>query len=203
MPYRGKKPKKWLNEDEFNRILAVAKSDTTPGIVSSAYSRWLSIVLMRYFRIGEIVGHRTLPGMYKRDLRENGVWLVRKGYQGVSGLKQPGDAIMKVLHAYAERMQPDEKLFPLSERRMEQLMKEYAQRAGIEDWNLVSPHRIRAFTATHAREQGMPGDQIKEVMGHSSYKTTETYYIGPMPEAKVKELREKAIQIPLDEGGQQ
>jgi site-specific recombinase XerD len=105
--------------------------------------------------------------------------------------------MMKILHEYAARMQPDDKLFDLTERRMEQLMKDWALQASIPDWHLVSPHRIRAFTATHARDSGMAGPEIQQVMGHAKYQTTEKY-IGPMDEAKVKALRERAIVIPLD-----
>jgi integrase len=194
---KAKKPVKWLSEDEFHRICAVAKSDASAGMKTSAYSRWLTVVLMRYFRIGEIVGRGELPGIYKRDLRENGVWLIRKGYQGVPGLKQLPDAMMKLLHEYAARMEPGVKLFDLTERRMEQLMKDWALQASIPDWMLVSPHRIRAFTATHARDSGMAGPEIQQVMGHAKYATTEKY-IGPMAEPLVKALRERAIEIPLD-----
>lgn len=168
-----KKRKKWLTKDEVERILSAAEA--------VSHRDYLIILLMRWgLRVGEVVGYRGLPGIYKRDLRQNGIWVKGKGY--AAGIVQdalypipPNSGVMDRLRAYSAQMAVDEKLFDIDGRWAEDLVKRYAQQANIEDWELVTPHRFRAFFDTDAQEKGIPLDQRTALMRHKHYQTTEIY----------------------------
>lgn len=55
---------------------------------------------------------------------------------------------------------------------IEFLVKQIGQRAGIKD---CYPHKFRRTLATRLLEKGMPIEQVKEVLGHSSIDTTLVY----------------------------
>lgn len=65
------------------------------------------------------------------------------------------------------------KIFNISTRRIEQIVKKYAEKAGIEKH--VYPHMLRHTFGVQAHIAGMPLSVIKEVMGHSSIQTTQIY----------------------------
>ena len=62
---------------------------------------------------------------------------------------------------------------PLSARRMRQIVKSAARRAGIE--KNVSCHWLRHAHGTHALSKGAPLQLIKESLGHESLETTSKY----------------------------
>ena len=60
-----------------------------------------------------------------------------------------------------------------SPRRVQQIVKEVAERAGIV--KRVYPHLLRHSVATTLLERGMPIDQIQKFLGHSKLETTQIY----------------------------
>jgi integrase/recombinase XerD len=60
-----------------------------------------------------------------------------------------------------------------SSRRIQQIVKEIAERAKIE--KRVYPHLLRHSVATTLLERGMPIDQIQKFLGHSKLETTQIY----------------------------
>jgi hypothetical protein len=117
-----------LDSEEVDRILAAAKEDS--------HERYLMVLLMRYgLRCGEIVGTDTLrkrpdwhglPGIRKEDLRQKGIWVKGKGY--AAGIVQDTlypltDEVMDQLRVIAEPLQPEQKLFPVSEVHAERLVR--------------------------------------------------------------------------------
>jgi integrase/recombinase XerD len=62
---------------------------------------------------------------------------------------------------------------PYSSRRIQQIVKEIAQRAKIK--KRVYPHLLRHSVATTLLERGMPIDQIQKFLGHSKLETTQVY----------------------------
>ena len=182
------KPKKdkpkWLEPEEVERILAVAKEDSN--------ERYLMVLLMRYgLRCGEIVGWRGLPGIHKEDLRLKGIWVKGKGYaRGIvqDTLYPLSDDVMIQLRAHAEPLQPSAKLFPISEVHAERLVKKYAQVAGVEDWERVGPHRLRAFFNNDMKRKGIDLGLRKDMMRHKSITTTMIYETGIEFEEKRKIL---------------
>jgi integrase len=138
---------------------------------------------MRYgLRCGEIVGWRGLPGIRADDLREKGIWIKGKGY--ARGIVQdrlvPIPArVMAHLRIYASntanKTPPSTKIFPISEVRAEQIVKNYAKLANVEDWQRVGPHRLRAFFATDAKDKGLDAFTIRDLMRHKNITTTNLY----------------------------
>ncbi len=165
-------------------MLAVAKEDS--------HERYLMVLLMRYgLRCGEIVGWRGLPGIHKEDLRLKGIWVKGKGYtRGIvqDTLYPLNDDVMTQLRVYAEPLQPSDKLFPISEVHAERLVKKYAQLAGVEDWERVGPHRLRAFFNNDMKRKGIDLGLRKDMMRHKSITTTMIYETGIEFEEKRKIL---------------
>jgi integrase len=175
---REKKRKVWLTTAQVTRMIQLAKE--------SRERDYLLLQLMRYgLRCGEIVGWRGLPGIRSVDIRNEGIWVKGKGY--ARGIVQdrlvpmPRELILQ-LRRYAsqtliERSDNNlqEKLFPLSEVRAEQIVKRYARNAEIDDWERVGPHRLRAYFATDAKDKGLDAFTIRDLMRHKNITTTNLY----------------------------
>lgn len=180
-----KKRKIWLTSEQVERMFALAKE--------ASVRDYLMMLLMRYgMRCGEIVGWRGLPGIHKEDLREKGIWVKGKGYK--AGIVQDtlyplNDDVMRQLRAYSVQFMPADKLFDLSEPYVETLVKRYAQLAGVEDWSLVGPHRLRAFYNQDMKEKGIDVSIRRDMMRHKSITTTVNSYETGIPfEARRKVL---------------
>ncbi len=183
-----KKRKVWLTEEQVARMLDLAKAKSPRD--------HLLLLLMRYgLRCGEITGWRTLPGIKFSDVRAGGIWIKGKGFK--RGMADPQDPyepnqklvpmpshVMEILKNFIEQFpgKPDEKIFDLSEVWAEQLVKRYARDSGIEDWQRVGPHRLRAFFATDAKNQEVDAFTIRDLMRHRSIATTNIYIGESTPE---------------------
>jgi integrase/recombinase XerD len=62
---------------------------------------------------------------------------------------------------------------PYSARRVQQIVKEIAEKAKIK--KRVYPHLLRHSVATTLLERGMPIEQIQKFLGHSKLETTQVY----------------------------
>lgn len=63
----------------------------------------------------------------------------------------------------------------LHENCFSQTLKNVAKKTGIPFWNEVSPHWLRAAAATMYAEAGVPIEDIRDLLGHSSASTTSIY----------------------------
>lgn len=143
--------------------------------------------LLRYsLRVGEVVGDGNLHGIRGCDVRPDGIWIKGKG--GGEHFVHVKDSFMAEL----SRLVPpslNDRMFPISERRAEQIVKEYARRASIVDWEYVSPHRFRAFYATDLRDRGVDPFTIRDGMRHKNIQTT-NLYVGPTSQKRMAEIAE-------------
>ena len=126
-----------------------------------------------------------MPGIRSADIRDEGIWVKGKGYAG--GIVQDRlvplpKGIVQQLRRYASRDDNADnhgsnelKIFPISEVRAEKIVKAYAKKAGIEDWEKVGPHRLRAFFATDAKDKGLDAFTIRDLMRHKNITTTNLY----------------------------
>ncbi len=192
-PLREKKRKIWLTRSQVEQMLRLAESRNERD--------HLLLLLMRYgLRCGEIVGWRGLPGIRLGDLRPDGIWIKGKGY--ATGIVQdrlvpiPKNVLQR-LARYAAKTQladfhegEEDKVFPISEVRAEQIVKCYAREAGVDDWERVGPHRLRAFFATDAKEQGLDAFTIRDLMRHKNITTT-NLYVGQSSQERLKKLVEE------------
>lgn len=76
-----------------------------------------------------------------------------------------------------------------STRRIQQIVKEIAERAKIK--KRVYPHLLRHSVATTLLERGMPIDQIQKFLGHSKLETTQVY--AESSSEMIKESYRKAL----------
>ena len=156
----------------------------------------LLLTLMRWgLRCGEIVGWRGLPGLRWEDVRAGSLWIKGKGFR--KGSAEPFShydpnqyavpmplEVMEELRRYGDTFKHSavDKVFSISEVWAEQLVKRYARLAGIEDWQRVGPHRLRAFFATDAKDREVDGFMIRDLMRHKHISTTNIYIGRSTPE---------------------
>lgn len=151
-----KTAKKWLSEEETDKLLVHVQNQSRED--------YLCLMLCRYgLRIGEILGRGRLPGIHVQDLRDNGIWLIGKGYshEGEAPSLYPlPSSFAKELVDFANKnhLRKDSRLFSFGVRRMEIAIKSYAKDAGVVDSQLVGPHRLRAFF-----RNGPEGERIVSV----------------------------------------
>lgn len=168
-----RKRKIWLTSAQVNSMIAHAKRENVRD--------FLLLQLMRYgLRCGEIVGWRGLPGIKSGDIRDHGIWVKGKGYaRGIvqDRLVPIPKEMIRQLRSYASRkmIRSDERVFPISEVWAEQIVKRCAKGAGIDDWDRVGPHRLRAFFATDAKDKGLDAFTIRDLMRHKNITTTNLY----------------------------
>ncbi len=62
-----------------------------------------------------------------------------------------------------------------SVRRVQYIVKEIAEAAGIDSEKRVSPHLLRHTIAQHLLDRGMPVDQVRQFLGHADIRTTQIY----------------------------
>ena len=158
------------------------------------------------FRVGEVVGSAprrwlketkqwepaepNLPGLQIQDLREDGVWVQGKGWKKEKNPAPPKLVplpleLIKDLQAFIEARRQG-RIFELSEGRVWQLTRFYAQRAGVNDWKLVHPHRFRHFTTTQiARKFGVLA--ARDIARHANISTTNRY-VAELPEEEKRKI---------------
>ena len=65
------------------------------------------------------------------------------------------------------------RVFPISERRINYIVKSTAKRAGVNA--AVSAHWLRHAHASHAIDEGAPITLVSQTLGHADFKTTSVY----------------------------
>ena len=85
-------------------------------------------------------------------------------------------------------LQAQERVFPITERRINYIVKATAKRAGI---NLaVSAHWLRHAHASHAIDEGAPITLVSQTLGHADLKTTSVYAHARPNDSSSRYLRE-------------
>jgi integrase/recombinase XerD len=72
-----------------------------------------------------------------------------------------------------KRGEPHERVFPITERRINYIVKGAAKRAGINP--ATSAHWLRHAHASHAIDGGAPITLVSQTLGHADLKTTSVY----------------------------
>ena len=54
-------------------------------------------------------------------------------------------------------------------------LKRYAQKAGLNDWETISPHSLRHSCGSNALRRGVDIATVRDMLGHSNIFTTNTY----------------------------
>ena len=85
---------------------------------------------------------------------------------------------------------------------MKRVFKPAARRAGIPD---VTPHDMRRTHATFLAESGLDQTTVHIRMGHSSFSTTQKYYVSPTERGQIRAagVVSNALNLPLVDEGEQ
>lgn len=67
------------------------------------------------------------------------------------------------------------RLFDLTARQVQRLIKDRARRAGIQGWERVTPHKLRHSFAVNWVKRGGDIERLRRILGHSSLARTQIY----------------------------
>jgi len=189
-----------LSPEQVKGILSKAKETSLRDYLL------LKTLTIGDFRVGEVVGSAArrwlketkrwepaepnLPGLQIQDLREDGVWVQGKGWKKEKNPAPPSfvplsnDHVKTLKDFVGARKQG--RIFELSEGRVWQLTRFYAQKAGVNDWKLVHPHRFRHFTTTQvARKHGVLA--ARDIARHKNISTTNRY-VAELPDEEKRQI---------------
>ena len=81
--------------------------------------------------------------------------------------------LIRELKSYIKEIPDDERIFPLTARRIEYLVKYIAKKAGIT--KEVHPHTLRHTAATLYLKRGVNIESVRKTLGHTNLSTTQIY----------------------------
>ncbi|MEM5873035.1 MAG: tyrosine-type recombinase/integrase [Candidatus Aenigmatarchaeota archaeon] len=175
VPRVDKKLPKYITFDEFNRLLSFVKKKRD------------KLILLLLFYTGVRVSE--LVNLKKEDvlIKEGFIRVYGKG--GKERMIPIPKFLIEELNNYIQTLK-DEKLFNISTRQVERIVKKYAKLANIN--KKVTPHVLRHSLATMLLSNGVDIRYIQEILGHSSLSITQIYtHVIP---SKLKEIYEKVFE---------
>ena len=173
------------------------KKGTVTTLTTEQLRRFLNTAICKDQRVGGSSRRGTAPGLMMRTLFEGAFRIAEFcalecrdfDYQGHSFTVRHGKGdksrrvvisrhLADLLHLYVGDRRGA--LFPsrlhkaYSPRAIQQMVKQIAQEAGLDDFR-IHPHLFRHTRATLLAEQGMPLPHLQHFLGHESVTTTEHY----------------------------
>jgi len=159
---RPKLPKRLptaLTREEVEKLLEAAENDRDKLIVRALYSTGVRVSELCNLKWDDI------------DLNSGEVRVRGKGNKERIVLMDA--ETLNLLKKYREKYNSSEKVFPVSPRTVQRIIKKLAEKAGIR--KKCTPHALRHSLATHLLERGVDIRIIQELLGHSSLSTTQIY----------------------------
>ncbi len=160
---RPRKPSKlpvFLTEGEVKKLLDAASNFRDKLLLRMLYTTGL--------RVSEICSLKW------RDIDlQTGEILVRFGKGKKDRVVFTDEETVQMLKNYKHGNGGDEKIFKLTPRSVQKIIKRVRERAGI--MKRVTPHVLRHSLATHLLERGADIRAIQELLGHSKLSTTQIY----------------------------
>jgi len=171
-PKVDKRLPKYITYEEFQSILKLVKKKRD------------RLILLLLFYTGVRVSE--LVNLKKGDIMLSDGLLKVYGKGGKERIVPIPSFLINELEEYLKELK-GEKLFDLSTRQVERIVKRYAEKAGIK--KKVTPHVLRHSLATLLLTNGIDIRYIQELLGHSSISTTQIYtHVAPM---KLKEIYQR------------
>jgi len=125
------------------------------------------ILLLVMARTGMRVSEVTR--LKKQDIQENTI-IVRLG-KGKKDRAIPLEKeLSNILGLFSDRLTPKQKLFPISERQVRNIVYRYSPE-GFD----IHPHTIRHSFAVHCLNGGMNIRNLQKILGHNNLTTTQIY----------------------------
>ncbi len=175
-PKRERRLPSFLSPQEMQRLLEVPDTATPQGLRDRAL---LELLYAAGLRVSEVVALNL--GNVELETRQIRVW----GKRSKERMVLIGRPAAEALGRYLKFGRPEllrrrsEALFlnrygrRIAARRIQRLVKEYAERAGIE--RRVFPHMLRHTFATHMLNGGADLRVVQELLGHASLSSTQVY----------------------------
>lgn len=169
--------------DEITRLLAVAKADNIRNFSI------IATLALSGRRLGELIGRPAMqgrrgivpavPGLCVKDINFSGQqirWTIEKKFKDkahterVTRIKDAQPELLEILDSWIRRcnLQPDDKLFPISERRVHQAVQRYCGLAGITDKERLCHALRHGFGLQFAKNMEKPTDLmiLQDIMDH-------------------------------------
>lgn len=155
-----------VGDDEVERLLSSPEGNSQQSLRDRAI---LELLFSTGLRVSELTG----LGRYDIDLKRDEFSVRGKGGKvRVVFLSPTARDALKIWEE--KRDDPDsERLFPLTTRQVERLVKRYAVKAGIT--KKVTPHVVRHAFATDLLRNGADLRAVQQLLGHSHITTTQIY----------------------------
>jgi len=165
---RGRRLPRYHSREDITRIL---------DVVSRRDDCWAR--LKERDRL--IIRTLALSGLRRAELIALRCRDVKEGYLFVYSGKGDKDRVASIprklsleLLDYVSKngFNPSDRLFTIGKTRLDELVKSYALRAGIDD---LIPHSLRHYFATRLLEMGVNLKHVQELLGHADISTTAIY----------------------------
>ena len=151
-----------LSQVELHLLLRAARSPRDRLLLEVAY-----FGALRVSELANLTWSQVIP----RETGEAQLAIVGKGDKPRNILIPAG--LAADLHELRGDAPNSANVFPISERRINYIVKAAAQRAGISA--AVSAHWLRHAHASHAIDEGAPITLVSQTLGHADLKTTSIY----------------------------
>lgn len=146
---------KYYNKEEVLMVLDKAKNHNKRNYL-------LLLVMFRTgLRVSEVVK------LEKQDIKDGNI-KVRLGKGGKDRIVPIESELENILGFYLDGLQPHDKLFPLTTRRVQDICHKYGGSS-------LHPHVMRHSFAVHCLKNGMNLRSLQKILGHSSLNTTQVY----------------------------
>ena len=157
--HQPKRLPKYISKEEILNILDKAKKDR--------YRNY--ILLLAFWRTG--MRNSELINLRKEDidLNDNTIF-VRQGKFSKDRIIPLESELGNLLGLFIDRLKPRDKLFPISDRQVRNIVYKYApQGLGIH------PHTFRHSFAVYCLKNNMNLRSLQKILGHTSLATTQVY----------------------------
>lgn len=151
--------------------------------------RLLEVCYFGALRVSELVS-LTWGQLIPRDSGEVQLAVIGKGDK-VRNVLLPADIGAAVL-AMRGDASADARVFPISERRVNYIVKSTAKSAGINE--AASIHWLRHAHASHAIDNGAPITLVSQTLGHADIKTTSVYAHAKPTDSSSRYLKKRGSQ---------
>ncbi|MEX0994870.1 MAG: site-specific tyrosine recombinase XerD, partial [Balneolaceae bacterium] len=181
LPKKAHKLPEVLDTDEIEQILQTADRETNAGMRDAAILECLYATGMRVSEMVDLEVDRIFfeIGFIRVTGKGNKERLVPLGEIAQQALEQYLNDVRPLFKFSQNPQNAKNKVFlnqrggPLTRMSIWNIVKKYAEKAGIE--KNVYPHIFRHSFATHLLEGGADLRAVQEMLGHSSILTTEIY----------------------------
>ncbi len=165
---------KFMSEDEVEELLAQPDVTQEMGlrdraILEMMYASGLRVSEAANLRIDDIdidAGILTCKGKGNKERK------VPLGKSAVEWVKSHLARRRKREHIEIRNLFVTSELRPINRQTIFRFIKEYAEKAGLED---ISPHTLRHSFATHLLQHGADSRSVQAMLGHADISTTQIY----------------------------